>query len=115
MSKPFPETPHKKTGTTRFALDAVFQGVKRSFVLAFEDTRANDPAIDANNPAPQNLAANRVIRNSCREYFVPRVDITSYNVLIDGRNFHDQPINDSVRKYDEIRKIATGKVDNYAT
>ena len=24
-------------------------------------------------------------------------------------------INDSIRKYDEIRKIATGKGDNYAT
>ena len=49
------------------------------------------------------------------KYFVPRVDITSYNVLIDGRNFYDQPINDSIRKYDEIRKIATGKGDNYAS
>ena len=115
VSKPFPETPHKKTGITRFALDAAFQGVNRLFVLAFEDTRANDPGIVANNPASQNLAANRVIRNSYRKYFVPRVDITSYNVLIDGRNFYDQPINDSIRKYDEIRKIATGKGDNYAT
>ena len=115
VSKLFPETPHKKIGITRFALDAAFQGVNRLFVLAFEDTRANDPVIDANNPLPQNLAANRVIRNGYRKYFVPRVDITSYNVLIDGRNFYDQPINDSIRKYDEIRKIATGKGDNYAT
>ena len=36
-------------------------------------------------------------------------------MLIDGRNFYDQPINDSIRKYDEIRKIATEKGDNYAT
>ena len=115
VSKPFPETPHKKTGITRFALDAAFQGVNRLFVLAFEDIRVNDPAIDANNPAPQNLAANRVIRNSYRKYFVPLVDITSYNVLIDDRNFYDQPINDSIRNYDEIREIATGKGDNYAT
>ena len=105
----------QKTGITRFALDAAFQGVNKLFVLAFEDTRANDPAIDANNPAPQNLAANRVIRNSYRKYFVTRVDITSYNVLIDGRNFYDQPVNDSIRKYDETRKIVTGKRDNYAT
>ena len=55
------------------------------------------------------------IRDNYRKYFVPRVDITSCNVLIDGRNFYDQPINDSIRKYDEIRKIATGKGDNYAT
>ena len=55
VSKPFPETPHKKTGISRFALDAAFQGVKRLFVLAFEDTRA-DEAADA--PAPRNLVAN---------------------------------------------------------
>ena len=84
VSKPFPETPHKKTGITRFALDAAFQGVNRLFVLAFEDTHVNDPAIDPNNPAPQNSTVNRVIRNSYRKYFVPRVDITSSNVLIDG-------------------------------
>ena len=111
VSKPFSETPHKKTDITRFALDAALQGVNSLFVLAFEDTR-DDEAADA--PAPRNLVANRVIRNSYRKYFVPRVDITSYNVLIDGRNFYDQPINDSIRKYHEIRKIATGKGDNYA-
>ena len=112
MPKPFPETPHKKAGIGRFALDAAFQGVNKLFILAFEDTR-DDEAADA--PASQNLVANRVIRNSYRKYFVPRANITSYNVLIDGRNFCDQPINDSIRKYDKIRKIATGKGDNYAT
>ena len=70
VSKPFPETPHKKTGINRFSLDAAFQGVNRLFVLAFEDTRA-DEAADA--PAPRNLVANRVIRDSYRKYFVPRV------------------------------------------
>ena len=95
VSKPFPETPHKKTDITRFVLNAAFQGVKRLFVLAFDDTYA-DEAADA--PAPRNLAANQVIRNDYRKYFFPRVDITGYNVLIDGRNFYDQPINDSIRK-----------------
>ena len=71
VSKLFPETPQKKT----------FQGVNRLFVLVFEDTRA-DAAADA--PAPRNSVANRVIRDSYRKYFVPRVYITSYNVLIDG-------------------------------
>ena len=112
VSKPFTEQAANKTGVTRFALDAAFQGVNRLFVLAFEDTRADEVA-DA--PAPRNVVANRVIRDSYRKYFVPRVDITSYNVLIDGRNFYDQPVNDSIRKYDEIRKIATGNEDNYAT
>ena len=85
---------------TRFPLDASFQGVNRLFVLAFNNIN-ND--------------ANEVKRNSYRKYFLPRVDITKYNVLIDGRNFYDQPINDQIRKYDEIRKIATGKGDDYTT
>ena len=54
VSKPFPETPHKKTGISRFALDAAFQGVNR-FVLAFEDTRDDEAA---HAPAPRNLVAN---------------------------------------------------------
>ena len=33
VSKPFPETPHKKTSITRFALDAAFQGINRLLFL----------------------------------------------------------------------------------
>ena len=54
-------------------------------------------------------------KDSHRNYFLPRVNITNYNVLIDGRNFYDQSINDQMRKYDEIRKIATGQGDYYTT
>ena len=51
-----------------------------------------------------------------KKIFFPRVNITNYNVLIiDGRNFYDQPINDLVKQYDEIRKIATGQGDDYTT
>ena len=32
-----------------------------------------------------------------------------------GRNFYDQPINDQIKKYDGIRKIPTGKGDDYTT
>ena len=84
----------------RFPLDASFQEVTRLFVLAFNDVN-ND--------------ANRVRRDSHRKQFLPIVDITNYNVLIDGRNFYDQPINGQIKKYDEIRKIATGKKDDYTT
>ena len=56
-----------------------------------------------------------VKRNSHQKYFLPRVNITNYNVLIDGRNFYDQPINSLIRQYDEIRKIATGQGDYYTT
>ena len=53
--------------------------------------------------------------NSHRKYFLPRIEIKSYNIEIDGRNFYDQPINDLIKKYDEIRKISTGQDDDYTT
>ena len=62
-----------------------------------------------------NNGANRVERDSHRKYFLPRVNITNYNVLIDGRNFYDQPINDQIKKYDEIKNVTTGKGDDYTT
>ena len=84
----------------RFLLNASFQGFNRLFVLAFDNTNNGD---------------NKVERNIHRKYFLPRVDITKYNVQIDCKNFYDQPVNDEMRKYDEIRKLATGKEDDYTT
>ena len=85
---------------TRFPLDASFQGFRRLFVLSFDNT---------------NNGAKNVERKSHRKYFLPRVNIINYNVLIDGRNFYDQPVNSLVKQYDEIRKIATGQGDDYTT
>ena len=56
-----------------------------------------------------------MLRNSHTKYFLPRVNITNYNVLIDRRNFYDQPFNDLVKQYDEIRKTAIGQGDDYIT
>ena len=62
-----------------------------------------------------NNGAIRIERDSHRKYFVPRVNITNYNVLIDGKNFYDEPFNDQIKKYDEVRKVMTGKGDDYTT
>ena len=35
--------------------------------------------------------------------------------MIDGRDFHDQPINDVTKQYDEVRKVSTGYDDDYTT
>ena len=81
---------------TRFPLNASFLGVNRLFVLAFDYTENGNKKVE---------------RDSHRTHFLPRVDITNYNVLIDGRNFYDQPVNDQIKKYDEVRKVMAGKVD----
>ena len=94
---------------TRFLLDASFQWVRRLFALAFNNTSVTVH----NNPI--NNTNNRVKRNSHTKYFLPRVNITNYNVLIDGRNFYDQPVYELVKQYKEIRKTATRQGDGYTT
>ena len=64
----------------RQLLDSSYQGVKRLFVLAYN---------------------NKVSIDSFKKYFVPRVKIENYNIEIDGKTFNDQPINDSIKQYDE--------------
>ena len=43
---------------------------------------------------------------------LPIGKINNYNALIDGRNFYDQPINDLIKQYDEVRKVSTGQGDD---
>ena len=78
-------------------LDFSCQGVKRLFALAYNNKEGG----------------NKVSVDSYKKYFLPRVKIN--NVEIDGRNFYDQAINDSIKQYDEIRKISTGQGDDYTT
>ena len=98
-----------KNNLTRFPLDVSFQGTNRLFVPPFNNTNENENEVTASN------TANRVQRDSHRKYFLPKVDLTNYNVLIDGRDFYDQSINYQIKKYDKIRKIATGKGDDYTS
>ena len=72
-------------------LDSSGKGVKRLFVFAYNNRAGN----------------NQVSIDSYKKYFLPRVKIENYKIEIDGRNFYDQPINDSIKEYDEIRKIST--------
>ena len=93
----------------RFSLDASFQGFRRLFVLVFKSTTVDVPNDPINN------TNNRVFRNTHQEYFLPRVKITNYNVLIDGRNFYDQPINDLIKQCNKIRKKSTAQGGDYTT
>ena len=79
----------------RERIDASFQGVNKLFVL------------------PYGSGNNITDENSYRRYFLPRIKVANYNIEIDGRNFYDQPVNDSIKQYDEVRKISTGKGDDY--
>ena len=54
-------------------------------------------------------------RVSHSTYSLPKVETKDYNVVIDGREFFDQPINNMNKTNEHIRKIATGKGDDYTT
>ena len=79
-------------------LNASFQGVRILFVLAYVVAvgAANDEAGIKDN----------------KKYFLLRGEIKNYNVLIDGRNFYHQPINDLIKQCDEVRKVSTGQGDD---
>ena len=75
-------------------LESSCQGVKRLFVLAYDNKEGN----------------NKVSVNSYKKYFLPRVKIENYNIEIDGRNSYDQSIVDLIKQCDKIRKYQQGKV-----
>ena len=75
-------------------VESIFQGINRLFVLAFE---------------------NDTYRTSSKRYNLPNVEIKDYNVMIDGKNFFDQPIKNDKITYENIRKIATDQGDDYTT
>ena len=58
---------------------------------------------------------NYVNEKAFNKFFLPKFKIEKYNVEIDGRNFYDQAINDSINQNDGIRKISTGQRDDYTT
>ena len=100
---------HSNNNYKRILLDTAIPGVDRLFVAGFNDN------LDAGNEIQNsiNTAAYKVERNSFAKYFLPRVDIKEYNVLIDGRNFYDQNISDDFEKYEELRKVMTGRGEDY--
>ena len=67
-------------------LDPSFQGVNRLFIMAY------------------NIVDGQPTRNGQRKYYLPRISLNKYNVIIDGRNFYDNPIENNIEKYRELKK-----------
>ena len=77
-----------------YLVEPIFQGVNRFFVLAFE---------------------NDAQRTSYSGYYIPNVEIKDYNIVINGENVFDQPIQNNKVTYENIRKLATDQGDDYTT
>ena len=78
-------------------LDPSFQGVNRLFVTAY------------------NRVDGQPNRDDQRKYYLPRIDLNKYNIIIDGRNFYDNPIESDIEKYGELKKVMIGKGEDYTT
>ena len=78
-------------------LDPSFQGVNRLFVMAY------------------NRVDCQPTRNGQRKYYLQRIDLEKYNVIIDGRNFYDNPIESDIEKYRELKKVMIGKEEDCTT
>ena len=72
-------------------LDPSFQGVNRLFAMAYNS------------------------KNGQQKYYLLRIDLKEYNVIIDGRNFYDNPIENNIEKYRELKKVMIGKGEDYTT
>ena len=73
-------------------IDPAFTKVDRLFVLSFENE--ND-------------------RTSFSKYYVPKVEIKDFNVLIDGKSFFDVPVKNKEEAYEKIMSIS--KNNDYTT
>ena len=78
-------------------IEPSFQGINRLFVLAFEHDNDNDWRI------------------SNKRDYIPNVEIKDYNVMIDGKNFFDQPVKNDKVTYENIRKTTIVQGDDYKT
>ena len=78
-------------------LDPSFQGVNRLLVMTYNRVNVQRT------------------RNGQRKYYLPRISLNKYNVIIDGRNFYDNPIESDIEKYRELKKVMIGKVEDSTT
>ena len=75
-----------------YLIDPGFQGVNRLFVLSF---------------------GNNTDRTVHTRYYLPKVEIKYYSVMIHGQNFFDQPVKNDMKTYVDIWKVSTGHGDDY--
>ena len=81
------------------SLDPSFQGVNRLFFMAYN--KLDDDS------------DNQFNRNNKQVYYFPKNDLNKYNVIIDGGNFYDNPIESDIEKYRELKKAMIGKGEDY--
>ena len=85
-------TNQTKNNNLKYLIDATFTKVNRLFVLSFENENE---------------------RTSFSKYYVPRVQIKDFNVLIDRKSFLNMSIKNEEETYEQI--IEMGRNNDYTT
>ena len=100
------------------------KGFQRSIYWNEYKTKELTENADANvfkyiNLDPSFQGVNRLdgqsTRNGQQKYHLPRISLNKYNVIIDGRNFYDNPIESDIEKYRELKNVMIGKGEDYTT
>ena len=73
-----------KNNNLNYLIDPTFKNVNRLFVLSFPRNNNTDN------------------RYSFSNYYVPKVKINDFNVLIDGKRFFDLPVKNDEEAYEKI-------------
>ena len=64
-----------------YLIDPRFQRINRMVMLSWEDN---------------------TVRKGHTEYFLPKLEIKDYNVVIDGQNFFNHPVQNDIRTFESI-------------
>ena len=74
-----------KNNNLNYIIDPTFTNINRLFLLPFENE--ND-------------------RASFSKYYVPKVEIKDFNVLIDGKPFFEIPVKNKEETYEQITEMS---------
>ena len=85
-------TVQSNNNNLNYLIDPTFAKVNRLFVLSFEGIEKNNVKKDH--------------RDSFSRYYVPKVKIKNFNVLIDGKSFFDLPLKNREKAYEKIMSMS---------
>ena len=54
-------------------------------------------------------------RFKTRRYYLLKIIIDSFNIIMNGKNFHDEAIGLDIKQYEEMRKLTTTQGEDYTT
>ena len=82
-----------KNNNLNYLIDPTFTNVNRLFVLSFKNEYGNDDG-------------NESVRTSFKKYYVPKVGIKDFNVLIDRKPFFEIPVKNKEEAYEAIIEMS---------